>query len=286
MRVLLCTNGSPHTVRALQTGSRVAQATAATVDILVVLKDGQEEQAALPAQAVASDLEAIGVPVTLLHRSGRLAEEVVRQARAAPYDLVVIGSRGRRGLVRLILGSVALHVTEHVPASVLVVKGRVGELKKLLVCSAAGPASELTTRFASHLARALGASVTLLHVMSQLPLAEEAVLEDLEASAAALIQRGSREGVHLAQMLALLEAEGVAGRAIVRHGLVLDEILEEGREGDYDLLVTGAHITPGLNAWLVDDLSADILLAADRPVLVVRQLPAKLEPQPAQNQVG
>jgi len=59
--------------------------------------------------------------------------------------------------------------------------------------------------------------------------------------------------------------------AVVRHGLVLDEIVAEAREGQYDLLVTGAHITPGLNARLVDDLSADILLAANCPVLIVQQ---------------
>jgi nucleotide-binding universal stress UspA family protein len=57
---------------------------------------------------------------------------------------------------------------------------------------------------------------------------------------------------------------------VVLHGLVRDEIIAEAREGRYDLLVTGAHTAPGLNARLVDDLSADILLAANRPVLVVR----------------
>jgi nucleotide-binding universal stress UspA family protein len=71
-------------------------------------------------------------------------------------------------------------------------------------------------------------------------------------------------------MLDLLTEEGQIGRAVVRHGLVLDEIIAEAREGRYDLLVTGAHVTPGLNARLVDNLSVDILLAANRPVLIVR----------------
>jgi nucleotide-binding universal stress UspA family protein len=107
-------------------------------------------------------------------------------------------------------------------------------------------------------------------VMSQLPLAGDAALQDLEASAEELIQRGSREGVHLEQMLDLLAAEEVVSRAVIRHGLVREEVITEAQEGQYDLLVTGAHVTPGLNARLVDDLSADILLAAKRPVLVVR----------------
>ena len=125
-------------------------------------------------------------------------------------------------------------------------------------------------QFAGRLARALGTSVTLLHVMSQLPLTENALLHDLDASAEELIQRGSREGVHLSQMLDLLTAEEVVARAVVRHGSVLDEIIAEAREGRYDLLVTGAHVTPGLDARLVDNLSANILLAANRPVLIVK----------------
>jgi len=270
MKILLCTNGSSHTVQALDLGTRVARAAASSVDILAVVERDREEEVHRLAEAAAADLKAAGIPVTILRRTGRMAEEVVGQAQAAPYDLVIIGSRGRRGVVRLLLGSMALHVTKHAPASVLVVKGRTRDLKRFLVCSSAGPVSKHNVRFAGRLAGALGASVTLLHVMSQLPLAGDAVLEDLEASAEELIQRGSREGVHLSQMLDLLAMEGVATRAVARHGLVRDEIIAEAQEGRYDLLVTGAHVTPGLNARLVGNLSADILLAANRPVLMVR----------------
>ena len=270
MKILLCTNGSSYAARALDMGTRVARRAASAVDVLVVAERDREKEALQMAEEVTADLEATGVPVVLYQRTGRMAEEVVRQAQATPYDLVVIGSRGRRGMVRLLLGSVALRVAEHAPASVLVVKGRARDLKRFLIASSAGPVSEHTVRFASRLARALGTSVTLLHVMSQLPLTENALPHDLEASAEELIQRGSREGVHLSRMLDLLTAEEVAARAVVRHGPVLDEIIAEAREGRYDLLVTGAHVTPGLDARLVDDLSADILLAANRPVLIVK----------------
>ena len=270
MKILLCTNGSSYAARSLDVGVRVAQRAASAVDILVVAERDREKEARHKADIAAADLEAAQVPVVIHRRTGRMAEEVVRQAQAAPYDLVVIGSRGRRGVVRLLLGSVALHVTGHAPASVLVVKGRPRDLKRFLVGSSAGPMSERTIQFAARLARALEASVTLLHVMSQLPLAGDAFPNDLEASAEELIRRGSREGAHLSRMLALLAAEKVTTRAVVRHGLVRDEIIAETREGRYDLLVTGAHVTPGMDARLVDDLSADILLAADRPVLVVR----------------
>jgi len=268
MKILLCTNGTPCAAQALELGVYIARMAATAVDILVVVECAQEKPHPL-AEATAAELKATGIPVTLYQRAGRMADEVVLQAQAAPYDLIVIGSRGRRGVLRLLMGSVALRVVEHAPAPVLVVKGRARELGRFLVCSSAGPMSERTVQFAGRLARSLGASVTLLHVMSQLPLTETAFLDDLEASAEELIQRGSREGLHLGRMLDLLAEEGQPGCAVVRHGLVRDEIVAEGRRGQYDLVVIGAHVTPGLNARIVDDLTAEILLAANRPVLVI-----------------
>lgn len=271
MKMLLCTDGSPYASLALRLGTGIAKKVAAAVDVLAVFSNGEgEAKAARMAKEAIAELKEAGVPAACCKRAGRLAAQVVEQARSTPYDLVVIGSRGRRGLVRLLLGSVALHVAEHVPASVLVVKGQIREPRKFLVCSSAGPASEHTVRFAGRLARALNAAVTLLHVMSQLPLVRDAPPDALEASAEELIQRRTREGIHLHRMLDLLAAEGVAARAVVRHGLVLDEIVAEFYAGQYDLLVIGAHVTPGLSQHLLEDLSAEILLAINRPVLIVR----------------
>lgn len=47
---------------------------------------------------------------------------IVDTAHAVGADLIVVGSHGRSGLVKLVLGSVASHVVSHAPCSVLVVK--------------------------------------------------------------------------------------------------------------------------------------------------------------------
>jgi nucleotide-binding universal stress UspA family protein len=47
---------------------------------------------------------------------------IVDTAHAVGADLVVVGSHGRSGLAKLVLGSVASHVVSHAPCSVLVVK--------------------------------------------------------------------------------------------------------------------------------------------------------------------
>jgi nucleotide-binding universal stress UspA family protein len=53
---------------------------------------------------------------------GRPGEAIVEAAREGKYDLVVVGHRGKGGLATLLLGSVAKHVIDHAPCSVLVVR--------------------------------------------------------------------------------------------------------------------------------------------------------------------
>lgn len=51
-------------------------------------------------------------------------EALVDTARDLGADLVVVGSHGRTGLDKLVMGSVASHVVTHAPCSVLVVRPR------------------------------------------------------------------------------------------------------------------------------------------------------------------
>ena len=55
---------------------------------------------------------------------GGAASEIVKAAKDWPADLIVIGSHGRSGLKRALLGSVAEAVMRHAPCPVLVVRAK------------------------------------------------------------------------------------------------------------------------------------------------------------------
>jgi len=63
-------------------------------------------------------------PVKTLVCSGSASPEIVRTADENNMDLIVIGSHGRTGLARLLLGSTAERVVRHAPCPVLVVRER------------------------------------------------------------------------------------------------------------------------------------------------------------------
>jgi nucleotide-binding universal stress UspA family protein len=112
--------------------------------------------------------------------------------------------------------------------------------------------------------------VTVLHVMSQISAAPSVRGEDLQYTAEQLIQSGAPEGEILEHDLDYLKAMDLDLHAKVRHGLVVDEIVDEARSDDYDLVVIGAHRDEGLPRFLLDDLAHELVLDVDRAILVVR----------------
>ena len=74
------------------------------------------------ARDMAQQLQEAGLQATPEYRDGDPAEEVVDVAKSSEADLVVVGTHGRSGLRRLLMGSVARNVLHHAPCSVLIAR--------------------------------------------------------------------------------------------------------------------------------------------------------------------
>ncbi|MGB5932689.1 MAG: universal stress protein [Anaerolineae bacterium] len=271
MRILICTDGSKYAEEAIRFGGFIAKGAKAHLTLLGVIEGPDEAEKVRKSLERARDLLAQDVSaLETKTKMGHAAEEILSETEEREYDLVVVGSRGRRGITRFLLGSTAARIVQHTPISVLIVKGKRPSLRNILICTGGEERGEEDVRFGGMIARSIRAQVTILHVMSQLPLTPEARLEDLEATEEELLRQETREGVHLRKGLQILKELGVAGEVKIRRGLVVNEILAEAEEGDYDLLVIGAHAAPGLYRFLLDDLTTQIVLGSPRPVLVVK----------------
>jgi nucleotide-binding universal stress UspA family protein len=71
-----------------------------------------------------AEAERAGVRVDARLVKGVPAEEIVRAARRETPDLIVIGTHGRTGLGRVLMGSVAERVLQRAPCPVMTVRGR------------------------------------------------------------------------------------------------------------------------------------------------------------------
>ena len=91
------------------------------VDLVPVLRQGGE-RILVKAKATAAKS---GVPVTTALREmigGSVADAIVREARKIGADVIVLGTHGRRGVRRLVLGSDAEHVVRTASVPVLLVR--------------------------------------------------------------------------------------------------------------------------------------------------------------------
>ncbi len=86
--------------------------------------DQARQEVAEASQSVANRLSDAGLRATPVVLEGDPASEIVRYAAEQRTGTIVMGTRGRTGLARLVLGSVARNVLFHAPCSVLIIRER------------------------------------------------------------------------------------------------------------------------------------------------------------------
>ncbi len=135
-RILLATDGSDYSRKAAERALILAQELGGTLKIVSVLEISShiyavapelaEEKIKLPRKNAqeAKDLAVSrGIIAEDFVREAESADEpIIELARSADIDLIVMGSHGRTGLKRLLMGSVTERVIGNAPCPVLVVK--------------------------------------------------------------------------------------------------------------------------------------------------------------------
>jgi len=98
----------------------------------------------------------------------------------------------------------------------------------------------------------------------------------MEENVDQLLQSNSELGPNLRSQKRELDRLGVPAEVHLRHGIVIDQVFEEARDGNYDLIVTGTSQARGLfRHYIMGDLTRDILNRSNVPVLVARAGPLK-----------
>lgn len=273
MRLLVATGGSAHSALALQMSVQLAYLTQKTPTVLTVIREPADRQRADEVLRKArAQFEAEGLEVQTVIRTGPTDLTILHEVTEGGYDLLVLGDRQFHRLATRLRGSVGERLARQAPCAVLLVKGTVRAIRRVLLCDSGAVEPPLRERF---LAEGLGklieqdVEVTVLHVMSQISAGPSIDDTQLSADAEELIRSHSPEGEWLEEDVRLLERIGGRTRPKVRHGFVEDEILAEAREGDYDLVVIGAHREHGWQRFLLDDIAHEIITRIDRHLLVI-----------------
>lgn len=286
--ILMPTDGSESSLAAVQYGLGLAQRLRSHVTFLHAVDFFQY---AWGAEGVywpdlIKDLENLGHEAlakakTLADQAGILSEGMLVQdhpthailEEAKSQDLVVMGTHGRGGIEKLLLGSVAQGVAQRTKDPLLVV--RPGEVwnsgpHTILVPTDGSECSQAATTQALELAKVLGAKVTFLFVLetpsfvyfgAESPFYANDLYGDLQAL--------GNETLDKALMLA--QQVSVASDKKLIEGHPVESILREAKPND--LIVMGTHGRGGLEGLILGSVAQGVVQRSHCPGLVVHSQP-------------
>jgi len=218
------------------------------------------------------------VPIVTKVLEGDPWRVILEEAEAVPADLLVIGTHGRSGFERLLLGSVAEKVLRRATCPVLTVRHAsphplTGPLFRRILCAAdLTQASEQTLHVALSLATENDAQITLLHVIDTPPgdtwAGFHVAVPEVGPSHHEFVARATAE---------LRKPVPDAARILckvterVETGAPWSEILRVANQMDADLIVMGAHTRGAVGRIFLGSTASNVVRRATCPVLLIRE---------------
>lgn len=207
------------------------------------------------------------VSTTLLE--GLPWSSITRELETADFDLCVVGTHGRTGLARVVLGSVAEKVVRHARCSVMTVRpdGELLPFRHALVPTDFSEYGQRAVDLAAELVPPTG-TITVFHAVelpvaytNEFPFAD--IVRELDLEALAAIDK---------TLVTLRKQTTATVRSAVRVGYPGGEILQAlDDDRTIDLVVIGSHGRTGLSRALLGSVAEKIVRHARCPVLVARK---------------
>jgi len=271
-RILVPTDGSRSAEAAARHGIVIAEAFDASVHVISVTgeKERDERLAKAQAQDAISHLEELfeqesDLSCQSVIEHGSPYEAILSYASENDIDLIVMGTHGRRGLSRVLLGSVTERVIRLSNDPVIAVPphaiGREREgYERILIPTDGSPGATAAVEHGISIAERLGAAVRVLCVIENEiglpplgdPLRDEAV-EVVDAVAEQAADRDISLSTHVQPGI----PHEVINNFVSAHGI--------------DLVTMGTHGRSGIRRQLLGSVTERVLRTSDAPVLTVRQ---------------
>lgn len=218
-----------------------------------------------------------GVPVRCEVSEGRVSPEILAAADAGHSDLIVLGTHGRSGFERLVLGSVTEKVLRAAPMPVLVVpqrdSGRPRPQFKHILCAIDFSASSLRAlEYALSLAQEADAHLTVMYVLdlpAELPGDWRGAFRPSDLHAHMERVEAARR-----QQLAKVVPHHVQEYCTVDHvlasGTPSEEVLRVASDQHKDLIVLGVRGRGAADLFFLGSTANDVVRRATCPVMTIR----------------
>jgi nucleotide-binding universal stress UspA family protein len=268
-RILLATDGSEYCADAEQVALAMTEQCGGELLIVNVIITNPAAETAAPEVIQAAEEESRALLERLYGEAtkrGVSAENVVRRgtdplaeivgaAEDHRADVIVMGRRGKRGLLRQLIGDATTKALGAAKCSVLVVpEGATMWQRRILLATDGSRFSDAAAVAATRLAVLCRLPVTVISVI------RESFTEERAAQAEEAAQR----------VLAHLGERSIEADQVVLRGDPDKLVLETAQARDVDLIVMGTHGRTGWERVVVGSVAAAVIGATQVPVLAVK----------------
>lgn len=210
-----------------------------------------------------------GIKVNMFVREGEPHEVIANMAREQGADMIAIGTHGRMGLKRVIMGSVAASVVTNSPSDVLVVKKPCSECtgvySSILLPFDGSEFSRKSLKRVCQLSREDDVEITVLYVI---PRYEEMIgFLKTDSIRKGLLQEAEKI-IDSAKEMA--SSQGVSIKTQIEEGHASSRIIETSLKLKNDLIVMSTYGWRGFNKAIMGSTTERVLTHAPCPILVVR----------------
>jgi len=208
------------------------------------------------------------------------AERIISYVEDEDIDLIVMGTHGRRGLSRALLGSVTEEVVRRAPCPVFVVRS--GEeavpqqhaIRRVLVPIDFSDASYEAIRHATEIAQTYGAEINLLHVIEEVVYPSAYGLGDAYFPTQNVIKKVEETLADMARDE--IGYEHIMISAIVGYAPL--SIIDYTQKNEIDLIVIATHGRSGFDRMLLGSVAERVIRRAPVPVFIVKPEQKSLVP--------
>ena len=209
------------------------------------------------------------------------AESILSYTGEHDIDLVVMGTHGRRGVERLLSGSVSEEVVRRAPCPVFTVVGRKEpgpgpEIERILAPIDFSKHARLGAAYARELATAYGATLDLLHIV------EDAVFPTvygIDPLTPVLPDVHDRAREALETLVDEVVGDGPSVKLHVAAGHAARDIVDFAEDYAADLIVMATHGRTGLQRFLIGSVAEKVVRSAPCPVFTVKSFGKSLVPR-------
>ncbi len=287
LNILLADDGSHHAEAAINFINDLPLTPGSAIKAITIFSPRQiseHDRMSQHLEETKQTLSRSGIDVSAELILGYPAEKIVEISNQLEPNLIVVGAKGLRATMGILLGGVAQQVVEYVDYPVLIVRAPYKKLQRALLVTDGSRYSDHASQYISQFPLQSGIEFQVMHVLPPLPthttVAQtwpigpeifEPASPDWNKDIEVWRIEDEKKGQEVLEgTIRKLQEHGIDPTGLIKRGDAATEIINYIKDNPVELIVAGSRGLNPIRGWLLGSVSRKLIHYANCSVLVVK----------------